>query len=194
MSYVRKFEYKIVPDNSFPVIHNCAGCSQKKFINTGCFRVNANNKRLDIWLIYQCENCGHTLNIPVYEREEKNAVGSKLQLFLENDRTLAKSYGIDISFFKRNRLQVDLEAVTYHMEKICENVSVVEQTRYQAGDIIFIHNPYKLKIRSEKTAAIILKLSRSRIEKKINSGQIVLRRSIDGLEIELSECYQDDSQ
>jgi len=189
MSYVRKFEYKIVPDSSFPVIHNCAGCSQKTFVNTGCFRINANGKRLDIWLIYQCENCRHTLNIPVYERAEKKAIGSELPLFFGNDKALAKSYGMDIQFLKRNRLTVDLEAVAYHMEGICEDTPAIELGQYQAGDIIFVYNPYGLKIRSEKTAAMILNLPRSRIEKKINSGQIVIRRNSSTLEIELGSSF-----
>lgn len=191
MSYIRKFEYKIVPDNSFSVIHNCAGCSQKRFVNTGRFRVNANNKRLDIWLIYQCENCGHTLNIPVYERAEKKAVGSELPLFFNNHRPLAESYGRDISFFKKNRLQVDLETAAYHMEGNCEDIPA-EQIQYQAGDVIVVYNPYGLKIRSERQAAVILKLSRSRIEKKRKSGEIMLRQNINSLEIELSESYRAD--
>ncbi|WP_322169633.1 DUF1062 domain-containing protein [Acutalibacter caecimuris] len=26
----------------------------------GKFRVNANGRRLDVWLIYRCEKCGHS--------------------------------------------------------------------------------------------------------------------------------------
>ena len=38
------------------------------FISTRRFRVNANKNKLDVWLIYQCKKCKHTLNIPIYER------------------------------------------------------------------------------------------------------------------------------
>ena len=71
MSYLKKMEYKIVLRDSFWVIRNCPKCGRKTyFVNTKKFRVNANGNKLDVWLIYQCEECKHTLNISIYERQK----------------------------------------------------------------------------------------------------------------------------
>ncbi len=71
MSYLKKIEYEIVPKDSFRVIRNCPKCSRKiYFKNTKKFRVNANGNKLDIWLIYQCEECKHSLNLSIYERQK----------------------------------------------------------------------------------------------------------------------------
>ncbi|WP_455716784.1 DUF1062 domain-containing protein [Anaerosporobacter sp.] len=158
MSCLRKFEYNIVPNKSFEVIHNCASCGQKEsFINTKRFRVNANGNKLDIWLIYQCERCKHTLNIPIYERMDKRKVSnSKYELFLTNDEGLANRYGMNYAFFKRNRLEVDLENIAYDILKVSDNKHKTKEMQYQAGDVIIVHNPYGVRIRPEKIVSIVL--------------------------------------
>ena len=76
------------------------------FVNTGKFRVNANVNRVDVWLIYQCEKCKHSLNLTVYERVRPSRIsGEEYRLFLENDETLAVKYGNDKEFLKRNRVE-----------------------------------------------------------------------------------------
>lgn len=76
------------------------------FVNTGKFRVNANGDRIDVWLIYQCEKCKHSLNLTVYERTKPNRISrEEYQLFLDNDMALAAKYGNDKAFLKRNRVE-----------------------------------------------------------------------------------------
>ena len=41
------------------IIRRCGGCGKKMvFECAGKFRVNANGRRLDVWLIYRCQRCG----------------------------------------------------------------------------------------------------------------------------------------
>lgn len=76
------------------------------FVNTGKFRVNANGGRVDVWLIYQCKKCKHSLNLTVYERTKPNRISrEEYQLFLDNDMALAAKYGNDKAFLKRNRVE-----------------------------------------------------------------------------------------
>ena len=77
-----------------------------QFVNTGKFRVNANGKQVDVWLIYQCEKCRHTMNLTVYERVRPGKIPRELyQRFLENDEELAAAYGNDSSFLKKNHVR-----------------------------------------------------------------------------------------
>lgn len=97
MGYTNGKEYQI--------IHRCARCGRKTaFVSTRRFRVNANKNRLDVWLIYQCGKCRHTLNVPIYERVAPQKIPDALyEGFLANDEELAKRYGSDLALFKRNR-------------------------------------------------------------------------------------------
>lgn len=94
--------------NTIKIWHRCSGCGKKKhFINTGKFRVNANGNRVDVWLIYQCEKCKHTLNLTVYERKRPRQISQEeYDLFLDNDEKLAMQYGNDIGFLKRNKVEL----------------------------------------------------------------------------------------
>lgn len=78
------------------------------FASTGKFRVNANGRRLDVWLIYRCETCGRTLNVPVYERTAPERLGQELYRgFLENDPELAERFAGDRGFLKSRGFQLE---------------------------------------------------------------------------------------
>lgn len=160
MSYSKKIEYKFVLKDSFFVIHNCPKCGRKThFKNTKKFRVNANGNNLDIWLIYQCENCRHTLNLAIYERQKVSSIPKEeYKCFLGNDEQLAERYGKDLQLFQKNKVCIDLEAVHYDFIKLRE---ITEITDLEKRIVLTIQNPYKLKIRPEKQIAAILGLSRS---------------------------------
>lgn len=95
-------------NRSCEIIHKCARCGKKMpFASTERFRVNANKNKLDVWLIYQCKKCRHTLNIPIYERIPPQKIPAELyEKFLANDRTLAVHYGSDAAFLKTRHFVV----------------------------------------------------------------------------------------
>lgn len=101
MRYTNQREYQ--------VIHKCARCGRKMtFISTRRFRVNANKNRLDVWLIYQCKKCKHTLNIPIYERTAPQKIPGELyEGFLANDGELAVRYASDAALFKRKNFVIE---------------------------------------------------------------------------------------
>lgn len=183
MSYLEKMEckneYRIEPEESFTVIHNCAGCGHKeRFINTKRFRVNANGNRLDVWLIYQCEKCKHTLNLSIYERVDRKKVPTEeYQLFLKNDEALAEQYGMDNAFFKRNRAEVDWDHVLYSVKAV---------STLAAENVIIIHNPHGVRIRPEKLVSIIMNVSRSMVIRMLDHKEIILCQK--GLDLEITIC------
>lgn len=175
MSYFRKIEYCIVPKEAFPVIHNCPGCGRKtRYISTECFRVNANGGKVDVWLIYQCEKCKHTRNISIYERQKVSGIPrEEYTRFLKNDQTLAREYAQNPSFFAKNRLEVDWENISYaYVDASSDRQEGDFSMNFKSGDFIVVQNPNGIKLRPEKQASEVLGLTRSRIKKMLNQGEM----------------------
>jgi len=156
--------YEIVPENTYEIIRNCGKCGVKThFRSTGKFRVNANGNRIDVWLIYQCEKCKHTYNLPIFERINPKAIETQQYAkFLSNDEELAFQMGTDRKLFEKYHCVIDGENVAYSLQKIGE----VE------GEKVIIHNPYGIKVRIEKLISQIWGLSRSQIKKLMSAGKI----------------------
>ncbi len=173
MSYLKKIEYEIVLNDSFLVIRDCPKCGKKThFKNTQKFRVNANGNKLDIWLIYQCEECRHTLNLAIYERKKVSSVPKKeYQRFLDNNEQLAEMYGKDIQLFRKNKADIDFDRLNYDFVKLHETI---DYTDSEEEIIITINNPYQLKIAPEKQIAVVLGLSRSQVKSLLETGEIEL--------------------
>lgn len=165
MSYLRKIEYTIIPEESFRILRNCSGCGCKMtYHNTNCFRVNANGNRIDVWLIYQCVKCKHSYNLTIYERRRPESISKQeYEKFLSNSAKLAFEYGTDSQFFVRNKAEVDWT----HMEYIIKSQKGIENREerdFHKGDFIVVSNSYVLKVRIDRIVSEILNITRSRIK------------------------------
>ena len=177
MSYLKKTEYEIVLKDSFWVIRNCPKCGRKTYFkNTKKFRVNANGNRLDVWLIYQCEECKHTFNISIYERQKVSSIPKEeYECFLNNDEQFAEMYGKNVQLFRKNKADIDFEKINYDFVKLHETV---EYSDSEEQIVVAINNPYQLKIRPEKQIAEILGLSRSQVKNLLEKGKMELKTEL----------------
>lgn len=171
MSYLKKIEYEIIPKDSFWVIRSCPKCGRKThFKNTKKFRVNANGNKLDIWLIYQCEECKHTLNLAIYERQKVSTIPrEEYRRFLDNDGQLAEKYGKNMQLFRKSKADIDVDRINYEFVKLHETL---ESSDCGEQMVITINNPYQLKLRPEKQIAEVLGLSRSQVKNLLERGEI----------------------
>ena len=143
----------------------CKHCGRKTpFACSGRFRINAQQKRLDIWLIYKCSVCDTTWNMPVYERISPQALPQEtLHRYTNNDAELALLYATDTARLK----QCGSEP--------CPCVVSIEGEDIELFDDTEIHLTAKLPT-SVRIAAILrekLKLSRSAYERMCAGGNIV---------------------
>ena len=106
MSYIQAITAS--DSDQFLVYHRCGGCGKKQeVVNSGKYRVNANGKSVDVWLIYRCKKCKHSWNLTIYERTNPGKIPAELfEAFLENDQDTAMAYGRDIDFLKRNHAEL----------------------------------------------------------------------------------------
>ena len=188
MSYLRKIEYEIVLKNSFWIIRNCPKCGrQAHYINTKKFRVNANGNKLDIWLIYQCAECKHTLNLAIYERKKASSITKEeYQCFLDNDEQLAERYGKDMQLFRTNKADIDFDRLHYGVIKLHETKEI---SGFGEQIIITVKNPNQMKIRSEKQIAMVLGLSRNQVKSLLEKGEIELVMELpQSISFSISHC------
>ncbi len=137
--------------------------------------MNANGNKIDVWLIYQCETCKHTLNLAIYERQKVSAISEKeYRRFLGNEEQLAEVYGRNMQLFRSNKAEIDFERLEYEFVALQEGAMDGE---FGEGTEFIVHNPYGLKIRPEKQIAGILGLSRSQVKKLTEKGEITLEKS-----------------
>lgn len=77
---------------------NCSRCGEARpFRSSQKFRLNANGKQVDAWLIYKCTTCESTWKRPLLERRNVDRVDpSFLEALRRNDPQLARRVAYDI--------------------------------------------------------------------------------------------------
>ncbi|MDF2889494.1 MAG: hypothetical protein K0R23_3879 [Lacrimispora sp.] len=183
----------IVPDQLPAVIRRCPKCKGKtEFQNSGKFRVNANGKLIDIWLIFRCSHCDTSWNMTIIERANpENINKTEYEGFLSNSHELAASYGSDRELFIKNKAEIAELKTGFHILKT-ETVTQVNEAAYME---IQIKNPSGLKLRADALLAGELALSRSQIKKwfdggLVTSGQEALvpgAKVVDGMLIQIKK-------
>jgi hypothetical protein len=74
---------------------HCPRCKlPRRFASSGKFRVNAQKRRIDAWLIFRCTVCDDRWNWPVHERRSVGTLDpTELDALMRNDPDLAARHG-----------------------------------------------------------------------------------------------------
>ncbi len=88
---------------------HCRHCETlRPFVSSGRFRVNAQKKRLDAWLIYRCDHCAASWNLPLVERQAVQTLERGLLARLTaNDAALARAVASDRALLRRHCHRVE---------------------------------------------------------------------------------------
>lgn len=90
------------------VIRRCHVCASERFRASGKFRVNANHKLLDAWLLVLCTRCGDTAKLTLLERTNVRSIRPELLDRLHhNDPALTAELLQDPVVQHRNRIALD---------------------------------------------------------------------------------------
>lgn len=193
MSDTLRVQWTIVSQISPQPWLNCSRCGDtKRFRSSGKFRINANGKRLDAWLIYKCTSCDDTWNRPILERRLVQTIDPQFLMSLRaNDPALARRLASDAK---------DLRPRAGHVEMFDDAVvlkSVLSQSIMPARLEILCIVPEPTGLRLDRLLATELQLSRSQIrslEKTrdlvvMNEGSRALRKPArDGLRLTINLC------
>ncbi|MFF9601340.1 DUF1062 domain-containing protein [Streptomyces sp. NPDC014684] len=149
------------------VLRRCHACASGRFRTTGKFRVNANHKLIDVWLLALCAGCGETTKITVLERANVRSVRPELlDRAHGNDPALAAETLRDPVVRRRNRIALDWDGAwrldtggTDHLDREVIDVSV----RFAAP----------VPVRPVRLIADGCGLSRAAVERLAEEGRLV---------------------
>jgi hypothetical protein len=100
---------RLRPTHTPRISWHCQACGQRReFQCAEKFRLNSNQRKVDVWLLYRCEKCSNTVNVEVYERKDpRTFAGDEFTRLLQNDAQLAWDYAFDFVMLKARSIRVD---------------------------------------------------------------------------------------
>ena len=161
---MKKIIWEVQSLSLLPVLKYCKKCGRKNlFACSRQFRVNAQRRYLDIWLIYKCCDCNTTWNATVYSRISPQSIKPQLlDGFYKNDNKLVEKYAMDSQFLQENGVEVGLPQ--YSVIGDCFSLDETVQLE--------IKNKYSLSVKVSSVVRSKLLLSEKEYLQLITSGKI----------------------
>ncbi|ASK62240.1 hypothetical protein CFK37_08735 [Virgibacillus phasianinus] len=172
MSLNNLFTCEIIAQETPYIKRNCSKCKMNtEFYCSEKFRVNANQKIIDSWLIYNCIHCEGTWNYPILSRVNINKIDPMLiQKFMNNDKETIWKYAFQINKLRKRCNDVNTD-IRYELRK--------EKLDLLANEVtIRLCYKYDFGLRTDKLIAEIFGISRSNVNKLAQKGTILLNPNI----------------
>jgi hypothetical protein len=164
-------EWTLIPKRTPEPRLYCSGCrSSQPYKNSNRFRLNANGKRLDAWLIYRCTSCDATWNRPIFERMPVKSIDPALHSALQNnDPDVATRIGFDVEGLKRFAKAIDTFADYDLQSRVQEKPDASPKTLH-----LHIKVPFPLALRLDRFLAGEFGISRNALEGLADKGSLCL--------------------
>ena len=169
----------VIKESGLPtIVKACVSCRSTRHHPTGKFRVNANGKLLDVWMLVGCELCDRTSKIPVHERIHVQALESERRLMFENnDPAMVRLLllGVDGTLAGKGAYQLDWSGA-WELET---DMPFYDLNRGDPAPLeVVIRFEMPVPIRVERLLMSGFGLSRSAVRGMVDSGRIRLPPSL----------------
>jgi hypothetical protein len=165
----------LVCPTGLPLIRRrCLNCTSALYRAHGKFRVNANHKLLDVWLLALCVGCGETVKLTVLERVPVRAIDPPtLHRFHDNDVELAAKLLRDPGLRRRNGVALDWDDA-WTLRKTTVGLAEAAAAAEAGAEVIHTSVRFvrRIPIRRTKLLAVGLEMSRSEVQRLIVDGRI----------------------
>jgi hypothetical protein len=161
MSGCLRIHWAIAPKTAPRPLIACNRCGTvKAYCCSGKFRVNANGKRIDVWLIYRCIDCDNSWNFGILERcNRRDIEPARLAALENNDPALARRHAFDVVALRSRAGRVEEFAeVAVHKQRLGdarENATALE---------LYLGLEMPTSLRLDRLLASELGISRSRLQ------------------------------
>ncbi|MFF7247115.1 DUF1062 domain-containing protein [Embleya sp. NPDC008237] len=149
------------------VLRRCHTCASERFRASNKFRVNANHKLIDAWLLALCTGCGETAKLTVLERMNVRSVRPELLNRLHaNDPGLTAELLQDPVVRRRNRIALDWDDA-WRLD--------TGESQSPDGEVIDVSVRFaaRIPLRPARLIAEGCGLSRAEVERLITEGNVV---------------------
>lgn len=185
MSYLKKYQWELIPENLPMVKRCCPKCNEKTHhINSEKFRINANKNSIDIWLVYKCEKCKSTWNMTIFERIKPCSIHKdEYDKFLSNDTELARKYAFNPSIYSKNKAETILEHINYKLVQKKLETYPIEENKL----VIELVCKYPIELRVDKLLSDNFGISRSKTITLHKKGVIFIKDEKNSLNIKVRD-------
>jgi hypothetical protein len=149
----------------------CSRCGDARpFVSSRKFRVNANGRTIDAWLIYRCSSCAATWNRPVIERRKVRDIDPRmLEALRANDPDWERRVAFDVEDLRRRAVRIQ-EFAEVEVRKEATAEPPPDPSRVD----IRIAVPHPVSLRIDRLLAAGLGLSRQRIHRLHVGGLLAI--------------------
>jgi hypothetical protein len=152
------------------IVKPCVDCSGTRHHPSGKFRVNANGKLLDVWLLLCCAGCGRTSKVPVHERVHVQSLDPARRLAYEaNDPAMVREQTMSASLAAKNGYHLDWTG-TWELETDMPFYSPEDPASLE----VLISFELPAPVRVERLLMLGLGVSRAEVRRMVATGRIRL--------------------
>ncbi|WP_104383074.1 DUF1062 domain-containing protein [Sphingobacterium sp. HMA12] len=172
----KEYTWAVSPNNTPLLKKSCSHCDSKQFYCSEKFRINAQKKNIDVWLIYRCVKCDSTYNLTIFSRTRPTAIDSILfNKFQNNDTELAWRYAFSEEMRRKNKVEADLATVTYVLQY--DQISSDELLSLNERILTFeVDYPFDFQLRLSSLIRTCLNLSSRQLDQLITQEAIMVTR------------------
>ena len=165
--------WEVKAKNSPLLIKKCSHCDSDRFYCSDKFRMNAQKKNIDVWLIYRCVKCDNTCNLTLLSRSKPDLIDKTLfHSFSMNDKDTAWKYAFSTEMERKNNLRLDYDSVEY---EVIPNTSL-EDLLNLSNEVIKIHIKCKFEFDLKLSSLIrrCFSLSANQVKRMFEDGIITI--------------------
>ena len=165
--------WEVKVKNTPLLIKKCSHCDSDRFYCSDKFRMNAQKKNIDVWLIYRCVKCDNTCNLTLLSRSKPDLIDKTLfHSFSMNDKDTAWKYAFSTEMERKNNLRLDYDSVEY---EVIPNTSL-EDLLNLSNEVIKIHIKCKFEFDLKLSSLIrrYFSLSANQVKRMFEDGIITI--------------------
>ena len=165
--------WEVKVNNTPLLITKCSHCDSDRFYCSDKFRMNAQKKNIDVWLIYRCVKCDNTCNLTLLSRSKPDLIDKTLfHSFSMNDKDTAWKYAFSTEMERKNNLRLDYDSVEY---EVIPNTSL-EDLLNLSNEVIKIHIKCKFEFDLKLSSLIrrCFSLSANQVKRMFEDGIITI--------------------
>ena len=165
--------WEVKVKNTPLLIKKCSHCDSDRFYCSDKFRMNAQKKNIDVWLIYRCVKCDNTCNLTLLSRSKPDLIDKTLfHSFSMNDKDTAWKYAFSTEMERKNNLRLDYGSVEY---EVIPNTSL-EDLLNLSNEVIKIHIKCEFEFDLKLSSLIrrCFSLSANQVKRMFEDGIITI--------------------